>query len=102
MAVEKVPQELLIRRLKRIEGQVRGIQKMIDEGRDCESVITQLAAVRSAIEGVGTLVIRNCMKMNLSKSAGQEPADIDALTRAVCVWGRVRSGGHDVSGEDAP
>jgi len=102
MTAETVSRELLIRRLKRIEGQVRGIQKMIDESRDCESVITQLAAVRSAIEGVGTLVIRNCMKLNLGKGAGSEPGDIDALTRAVCVWGRVRSGGRDVSGEDAP
>ena len=96
MTEETVSQELLIRRLKRIEGQVRGIQKMIGDGRDCESIITQLAAVRSAIEGVGTLVIRNCMKLNLGKGAGTGPNDIDALTRAVCVWGRVRSGGRDV------
>jgi DNA-binding FrmR family transcriptional regulator len=95
MTEATVSQELLLRRLKRIEGQVRGIQKMIGEGRDCESVITQLAAVRSAVEGVGTLVIRNCMKLNLGKGDGTEPNDIDALTRAVCVWGRVRSGGRD-------
>jgi DNA-binding FrmR family transcriptional regulator len=100
MTKQTVSQELLIRRLKRIEGQVRGIQKMIGDGRDCESIITQLAAVRSAIEGVGTLVIRNCMKLNLGRGTGQEPADIDALTRAVCVWGRVRSGGHDVPSDD--
>ena len=102
MTEDAVSQEMLIRRLKRIEGQVRGIQKMIGEGRDCESVITQLAAVRSAIEGVGTLVIRNCMKLNLSKGAGSEKNDIDALTRAVCVWGRVRSGSHDIHDEGAP
>ena len=95
MTEETVSKELMIRRLKRIEGQVRGIQKMIGDGRDCESIIIQLAAVRSAIEGVGTLVIRNCMKLNLSKGAGSEPNDIDALTRAVCVWGRVRSGSRD-------
>jgi DNA-binding FrmR family transcriptional regulator len=101
MSEETASQGLLIRRLKRIEGQVRGIQKMIGDGRDCESIIIQLAAVRSAIEGVGTLVIRNCMKLNLGRGDGQEPADIDALTRAVCVWGRVRSGGHDIP-DDTP
>lgn len=100
MSEETVSQELMIRRLRRIEGQVRGIQKMIDDGRDCESIIIQLAAVRSAIEGVGTLVIRNCMKLNLSKNAESEPTDIDALTRAVCVWGRVRSGGRDIPDND--
>lgn len=101
MTEETISQELLIRRLRRIEGQVRGIQKMIGDGRDCESIITQLAAVRSAIEGVGTLVIRNCMKLNLSKSAGPQPTDIDALTRAVCIWGRVRSGGRDIPDTDS-
>ena len=101
MSEETISQELLIRRLRRIEGQVRGIQKMIGDGRDCESIITQLAAIRSAIEGVGTLVIRNCMKLNLSKSAGGEPTDIEALTRAVCIWGRVRSGGQAIPDADS-
>lgn len=100
MAEENVSQELLIRRLRRIEGQVRGIQKMIGEGRDCESIIIQMAAIRSAIEGVGTLVIRNCMKLNMGNVSGPEPPDIDALTRAVCIWGRVRSGGGDTPSTD--
>ncbi|HQZ90779.1 MAG TPA: metal-sensitive transcriptional regulator, partial [Thermomicrobiales bacterium] len=38
----------LIDRLKRIEGQARGIQKMIDDGRDCEQVMTQIAALKAA------------------------------------------------------
>ena len=53
MAQEAVSKDLLVKRLKRIEGQIRGIQKMIEDGRDCEGIIMQLAAVRSAIEGVG-------------------------------------------------
>lgn len=100
MSEEAISPELLIRRLRRIEGQIRGIQKMIGDGRDCESIITQLAAIRSAVEGVGILVIRNCMKLNMGKGAGPEPPDIDALTRAVCIWGRVRSGGRDVTSND--
>ena len=47
--------EDLQKRLKRIEGQVRGVQKMIDEDRDCHEIIQQLAAVRSAVQGA-TLV----------------------------------------------
>jgi DNA-binding FrmR family transcriptional regulator len=46
MADEEISKEVLLKRLKRVEGQVRGIQKMIENGRDCESVITQLGAVR--------------------------------------------------------
>lgn len=43
----------LQRRLRRVEGQVRGIQKMLDEDRECRDVVTQLAAVTKAIEQVG-------------------------------------------------
>ena len=52
MVDETVSREHLLKRLKRAEGQIRGIQKMIEDNRECESVITQLAAVRSAIEGI--------------------------------------------------
>jgi DNA-binding FrmR family transcriptional regulator len=40
-------------RLRRIEGQVRGLQRLIDEGAECRDVVTQLAAVQSAIQKVG-------------------------------------------------
>jgi len=39
----------MIGRLKRVEGQAKGIQKMIDEGRDCVDVMNQIAAVKSAV-----------------------------------------------------
>ena len=43
----------LQRRLRRIEGQVRGIQNILDEDRECRDVVTQLAAVTKAMEQVG-------------------------------------------------
>jgi DNA-binding FrmR family transcriptional regulator len=42
----------VIQRLKRIEGQARGIQKMVDEGRDCEQIMNQLAAIRAATQSL--------------------------------------------------
>ncbi|MCD4785475.1 MAG: metal-sensitive transcriptional regulator [Candidatus Eremiobacteraeota bacterium] len=45
--------EDLILRLRRIEGQVRGIQKMIEEERECESVLQQVSAARSGLYRVG-------------------------------------------------
>ena len=39
-------------RLKRIEGQVRGVMRMIEEGRDCEEVLLQISAIRSALRKV--------------------------------------------------
>jgi DNA-binding FrmR family transcriptional regulator len=87
----EISQEALLKRLRRIEGQIRGIQKMINEDRDCVSIVMQLAAVRSGIEGVGALVLNNCMKLCFYK--GPEAAtDIDSLARAVAIWGRVRGG----------
>jgi len=41
--------EEILRRLSRIEGQVRGIRRMIEEGSDCESVLVQMAALKSAV-----------------------------------------------------
>jgi DNA-binding FrmR family transcriptional regulator len=50
------PQEInqdVINRLRRIEGQIRGIQRLIDEGSECRDVVTQLSAARGALDRVG-------------------------------------------------
>jgi CsoR family transcriptional regulator, copper-sensing transcriptional repressor len=47
--------EVLLR-LRRIEGQVRGIQNMVKESRDCRDVVVQLAAVKAAVASLNTLV----------------------------------------------
>ena len=87
----EVSQEVLLKRLKRLEGQIRGIQKMITEDRDCVSIVMQLAAVRSGVEGVGALVLNNCMKLCFYKGP-DATTNIDSLSKAVAIWGRVRSG----------
>lgn len=45
--------EDLRKRLRRVEGQIRGIEKMIDEGRECRDLVTQLSAANKALEQVG-------------------------------------------------
>ncbi|MFP3974731.1 MAG: metal-sensitive transcriptional regulator [Chloroflexota bacterium] len=92
MAEEQVSKEVLVHRLRRIEGQVRGIEKMIEEGRDCESIVTQLAALRSGIEGVGALLLNNYMQLCFRKADDSESVTVDSLARAVAIWGRVRVG----------
>lgn len=87
----EVSQDALIKRLRRIEGQIRGIEKMIADDRDCVSIVVQLAAVRSGIEGIGALVLNNCMKLCFHKGA-DAATDINSLSRAIAVWGRVRGG----------
>ena len=46
-----------IRRLRLLEGQVRGLQNMLAEGRDCTEILTQYLAVRAALEQVGTRLL---------------------------------------------
>jgi DNA-binding FrmR family transcriptional regulator len=86
-----VQKDLLINRLKRLEGQIRGIEKMISGDRDCVSIVVQLAAVRSGVEGVGALVLNNCMKLCFYQGPDAN-TNIDSLTKAVAIWGRVRGG----------
>jgi DNA-binding FrmR family transcriptional regulator len=52
----------LINRLKRIEGQVRGLQNMIDEDRGCYEILTQLSAVTKALEKTGEAIVKNYTK----------------------------------------
>jgi DNA-binding FrmR family transcriptional regulator len=52
----------IIDRLKRIEGQARGIQKMLEDGRDCEDVVVQLAALKAAVSKVCTAVMSGYMQ----------------------------------------
>lgn len=49
----------LIKRLRRIEGQVRGIQRMVDEDQYCVDVLVQIAAVRAALYKVGFNILEN-------------------------------------------
>ncbi len=46
-------------RLSRIEGQIKGVKKMVEEGRYCVDVLGQISAVHEALRGVGKLIMRN-------------------------------------------
>ncbi|HEX2303862.1 MAG TPA: metal-sensitive transcriptional regulator [Gaiella sp.] len=52
-------QEALTRRLHRIEGQVRGIERMVEEDRYCIDILTQIAAVKTALEQVGARLLED-------------------------------------------
>jgi len=49
----------VVHSLRRVEGQLRGIQKMVDEGRPCDEVLAQLAAAHAAIGRIGTDILLN-------------------------------------------
>jgi DNA-binding FrmR family transcriptional regulator len=64
----------LINRLRRVEGQSRGLQRMIEEGRPCEEIFTQLAATKAALDRVGVLLISLKMRECLAGEGGDAPA----------------------------
>jgi CsoR family transcriptional regulator, copper-sensing transcriptional repressor len=57
--IDRELQSDAVRRLRRIEGQIRGIQRMVEEGRYCADILTQVASAHEALRGVGRLLMRN-------------------------------------------
>lgn len=70
----------VIRRLQRAQGQLGGIIRMIQDGRDCKDVVTQIAAVSKAVDRAGFAVIaaglRHCIA---DPRAGPDPAEMERL-----------------------
>ena len=73
----------MIARLKKIEGQVRGIQKMIDSGANCSEILIQIAAVKSAVNKVGTLVFEKHAQQCLrnARDGYEETEQVEDLMR---------------------
>ena len=66
------PKKNLLLRLKRIEGQVRGVQRMIEAEDECSEIMNQIAAIKSAINQVGILVFENHARECIYKSINEE------------------------------
>lgn len=66
------------RRLRRVEGQVRGVLKMMEEEKDCKDVVSQLSAVRSAVDkAMAYIVAVNLERCILEeKDAGRDPGKL--------------------------
>lgn len=59
----------LIKRLRRIEGQIKGIERMVEKDEPCNDVLIQIAAARAAITKVGGLILENYSKSCIMKAA---------------------------------
>ena len=62
VAVDPAIKTRNLKRLRRIEGQVRGLHKMVEEDRYCADILTQIASVHEALRGVGRELMRNHLK----------------------------------------
>jgi len=79
LAPEKMP--AVLNRLRRAQGQLGGVVKMIEEGRDCQAVVTQLAAVSRALDRAGFAVISAGLKQCLLESGGQDTIDTATMEK---------------------
>lgn len=78
-AVDAAIKAANLRRLRRIEGQVRGLQKMVEADRSCADIISQVASVQAALRGVSRELMRNHLKHCAAAAIRQGDAKADAM-----------------------
>ncbi|MGI6357128.1 MAG: metal-sensitive transcriptional regulator [Bacillota bacterium] len=79
--LHKIVPDLTLR-LRRIAGQAQGIERMLLEGRDCDQIVNQVAALKAAVEQVGVSVV-GCLMESAIREAMEQGADTrDAIDRA--------------------
>lgn len=77
-------------RLRKIEGQVRGLQRMIDEDRYCTDILPQIAAARAALESIALGLVDQHLRRCVVAATGRDGAERDAvLAEAVTVVERL-------------
>ncbi len=81
---EKIKKNVLSR-MKRIEGQVRGIQGMIEAGKECEDILVQVRAVRSALQSANKLILKRYMLRCYAESVENGGNEQESLEKFIKV-----------------
>ena len=79
VAVDPDVKERNVKRLRRIEGQVRGLQKMVEEDRYCADIMTQISSVHEALRSVGRELMRNHLKHCATSAIKAGAVEADAM-----------------------
>ena len=79
VAVDPGIKDSNLKRLRRVEGQVRGLQKMIEEDRYCADILTQISSVQEALRAVGRELMRNHLKHCASAAIKSSDAEAEAM-----------------------
>ena len=78
-----------LKRLRRIEGQVRGLHKMLEEDRYCPDILMQVASVQEALKGVSRELVRNHLSHCARRALGGTDAEAErAVAELVAVWSK--------------
>jgi DNA-binding FrmR family transcriptional regulator len=78
--VKEEMQGNILARLKKIEGQIRGLQAMVTESRDCDQILTQVRAAQSALRSVSKLIIKSFL-LKCYYEVGDKPTPENVLER---------------------
>ena len=81
--MELNPEEVdaVANRLRRAQGQIGGVLRMIEQGRDCKDIVTQLVAVNHALDQAGFAIIASSLKQCLAAPGGADSEDAQNLEK---------------------
>lgn len=85
--INPTTKEDLKKRLRRIEGQVRGVEKMLDDDRECREVLQQLTAIKSAVQQASLIVARSYACQCLEDS-GDSKSQTELVDELISVLGK--------------
>ncbi len=71
----------VINRIKRAQGQLAGIVRMLEDGRECEDVVTQLAAVSKALDRAGFAIVASGLQQCMTSDEADRTADVKKMER---------------------
>ena len=71
----------VINRIKRAQGQLAGVLRLLEEGRDCEDVVTQLAAVSKALDRAGFAIVASGLQQCLAEGDGIDSVDMKKMEK---------------------
>jgi len=85
--IKEGDKEKILARLRRIEGQARGLQRMVEEEAYCVDILTQIGSVVAASEKVGAMLLKDhvehCVRESIEKGGSEADEKIEELTTAV-------------------
>lgn len=79
VAVDPGTKQRSLARLRRIEGQVRGLQKMVEDERYCADILVQISSVQEALRGVGRELMRNHLRHCAAAAIRKQGAEAEAM-----------------------
>ena len=81
MELDRTEMTPVINRIKRAQGQLAGVLRMMEEGRDCEDVVTQLAAVSRALDRAGFAIVATGLQQCLTNGEGTGSVDVKKMEK---------------------